>query len=684
MITNKHSIGVRALLVAAMALAFMPPVAAGPAEPAPRIAADAAGANWFAKGGTHGETYYSGLDRITSGNIERLGLGWSHDIDPGLTSFSAPLMVDGVLYFAAGQSVVHAVDARSGKLLWKHDPEAYRFAGHKLRAGFGLHDLAYLDGRIFVGTVDGRLIALDARTGRQDWSVQTIDPGSEAYGVGTPRAFDGKVIIGFGGADYGALRGYVTTYDAATGKQLWRFHTVPGDPARGFENEAMAMAAKTWNGEWWKHGGGGTVWNAMTYDERFKRVYIGVGNGSPWNQKIRSPGGGDNLFLASIVALDADTGEYQWHYQVNPGETWDYSAAMDIELAELPIDGKLRPVLLHAPKNGFFYVIDRETGKLVSAEKFARNVNWAERIDLRTGRPVENPAARYPGGRPFVVQPGSFGAHNVQTMSFSPRTGLAYIPASENGFPYVDPPDPRAWQRRAGMVNDGGLGLPPANLKVPPLTSALVAWDVLRQRQAWRIELGAGTNGGTLATAGNLVFQGQGSGQFVAYAADSGKRLWSFDAGNGILGNPISYELDGRQYVTVITGWRGFLPPPVWDYRLQRRRVLTFALDGKASLPPSTSAELPFIDDPSFKPDMSKAIAGLMLYAQRCALCHGFNAAAAGGAPDLRRSAMAADPTTFEAVVRQGRLMAAGMPRFEELTAEELESLQHYIRSAPR
>jgi len=491
------------------------------------------------------------------------------------------------------------------------------------------------------------------------------------------------------GADFNPVRGYVTAYDAATGKQQWRFYTVPGNPADGFEDEAMAMAAKTWRGEWWKYGGGGgTAWHAMAYDPKFNRLYIGTGNGSPWNHKIRSPGGGDNLFVCSIVALDADTGKYAWHYQVNPGETWDFNAAMDIELATLKIDGKARDVILHAPKNGFFYVIDRRDGKLVSAEKFAK-VTWAERIDVKTGRPVEVPSARFADGKPLLMFPGPVGAHSVQAMSFNPITALTYLPTSEVGFIYSDPDgDLKAWRPRPGMVINNGIGKPPAGMTVPPGSSALIAWDPVKQRAAWTVPQQGTSNGGTATTAGNLVLQGQVTGEFTAYAADSGKKLWGFDAQTGIMAQPITYLIDGKQYVTVIAGWRGSGGAggvkAVWDYRTQPRRVLTFALDGRQALPPLAPVVRTFVDDDKFVIDPRKAQLGQAVAGAHCTLCHGAALVAGGTAPDLRSSAMPLSLDALTSVLHDGLLLSRGMPRFEELQPQQIEGLQHYIRQRAR
>jgi quinohemoprotein ethanol dehydrogenase len=634
----------------------------------------------------HDEAHYSPLDQINEANVGRLGLAWATDTTGVTNMFTAPIAVDGVLYLALGHAVVHAVDGRTGKLLWRYDPEVGKVAGTKLRGGWGSRGMANAGGRLFVGTVDGRLIAIDAKSGRKLWSVETTAPDDGRIITGAPWVFDGKVVIGHGGADMNPVRGYVTAYDQKTGRQLWRFFTVPGDPAKGFENKAMAMAAKTWTGEWWRWGGGGTVWNAMAYDARFHRLYIGVGNGAPWNQKIRSPGGGDNLFLCSIVALDADTGEYVWHYQLNPGETWDYNASMDIELADLPIGGKLRPVLLHAPKNGFFYVIDRETGKLLSAEKFATNVSWADRIDLASGRPVENPKARFPNGESFGLFPDNMGAHGPEAMAYSPKTKLVYLPIAEGGFLMRDPSPLAAWRYTPGMGINPSVQLADDPSR-GPRSNRLTAWDPVAQKPVWSVPRAGLRAGGVTATGGNLVIQGDVSGTLAIYSARTGAKLWSFDAHTGIMAQPVSFLAGGRQYISVTTGWRGNAPSgwtPEWDFTSQKRRILTFALDGKARLPKDDLTPPPFADDPAFKLDPATVASGAALYGVRCGICHGPEAAAAALAPDLRRSQLPLSVEAFDAVVRQGALTANGMPRFEELSADDLEAIRHYLRSRAR
>ncbi|WP_210163192.1 PQQ-dependent dehydrogenase, methanol/ethanol family [Niveispirillum irakense] len=667
----------------AMASACALTLGLAPIQPAFSAGKADNGANWSAFGRTDTEDHFSPLTQINDKNIARLGLAWSHDLET-FDSYTAPLAVDGVIYFAVGHSILHAMDARNGEVLWTYDPEVAKHAGARMRAGWGVRGIAYKDGVVYTGTRDGRLLAVNAKDGTLLWSVETLDEAEGGYITGPPWIAGDNVVIGFGGADYSPVRGYVTAYNVKTGKKAWRFHIVPGDPAKGFENKAMEMAAKTWTGEWWKFGGGGTVYHAMAYDKQFNRIYLGTGNGWPWNQKIRSPGGGDNLFLSSIVALDATTGEYVWHYQTDPGNTWDFNNAMDIQLTELTIDGQKRPVLIHAPKNGFFYVLDRRDGKLLSAEKFAK-ANWADKIDLETGRPVINPEARFPDGKPFVMYPLPLGAHGVQSMSYSPKTGLTYIPVTEGGRVFVDPPNLANWQYKPGMFVNTGLGAPPPDIKVPPPTSALLAWDVAKAKPAWRVELTGLQNGGTIATAGNLVFQGDNQGKFNAYAADDGRKLWSFDAQNGILGNAITYKAGGKQYVTILTGWRSsFAGKPNWDYEQQRRRVLTFVLDGKAILPPADRTDIPVLDDASFTIDPDKAKIGAGVYNSSCVICHGAGMVAGGAAPDLRKSSMPMDADTFRAVVHDGILMERGMPNFDILSDGEIEGLRHYIRQRAR
>ena len=650
------------------------------------------GRNWAAYGRTFGEQHYSPLSEINDSNVGGLGLPWAMDLGPG-SSATMPLAIDGILYFATGYSVVHAVEAATGTLLWIYDPKVGEAAGRKLRLGWGSRGIAWWNGKIYTGTHDGRLIAIDASTGKSVWSVMTVGEDDYRFISGAPRVIGAKIIVGHGGADGSTARGYVTTYDAETGKQLWRFFTVPGDPAKGFENDVMEMAAKTWSGTWWKYGGGGTVWNAMTYDADNDVVYLGVGNGSPWNHRIRSDGKGDNLFLCSVIAVNASTGRYQWHYQFNPADSWDYNASQDMELAELTIAGRQRKVLMTAPKNGFFYVIDRADGRVISAEPYVK-VSWATKIDLVNGRPVEVPGIRYPDGKPFTMWPGPAGAHSSQPMAYSPQTGLAYIPAMQMPIIFSDKGITREnWIRVPGNASDGAVDFALVDRAKNPEagTSSLIAWNPITQRLAWSQPTPALWNGGVLASGGNLVFQGKIDGKFDAYAADTGKRLWSFAAQAPISAAPITYSVNGRQYVTVLTGISGsgamfgmLNGQFKIDPRTMARRVLTFVLDGRARLPRAVVASFESVADPMFMPDAAGAARGALIFQHRCMACHGFGAVSGGFATDLRISAIPQSADAFAAILLDGKLESSGMPRFEELTDPERDDLRQYIRTEGR
>ena len=504
-------------------------------------------------GRTYDEQRYSPLTQIDADNVGRLGLAWYIDLDTRRAQEATPLAVAGVLYVATAWSKVLALDAVTGRTLWQFDPQVPGAAAARACCDVVNRGVAYWKGRVYVGTIDGRLIALDARSGRLIWSTLTIDPAQRYSITGAPRIVKGKVIIGNGGAEFG-VRGYVSAYDWESGALAWRFYFVPGDPSKPFEHPILEKAAKTWTGKWWLYGGGGTAWDSMAYDPELDLLYVGTGNGSPWNQQIRSPGGGDNLFLSSIVALRADTGDYVWHYQTTPGESWDYTATQHMILADVVADGQRRKVLMQAPKNGFFYVLDRETGRLLSARNFVP-VNWASGIDLVTGRPIEDPNARYgTRGTPWLATPGPFGAHNWQPMAFSAQTGLVYIPAQETSFPYI----PEGAFRKLDQGVNLGADMTAASLPQDPASKQailsaikghLLAWDPLRQREVWRAQYASPWNGGVLATAGNLVFQGTARGELRAYRANTGQLLWSFDAQTGIGAAPISqgnHDIDSQ------------------------------------------------------------------------------------------------------------------------------------------
>ncbi len=662
-------------------------------------AADSEPQSWLAHGRTYSEQRFSPLAKITTANVGQLGLAWSHDIKARSARGveATPIVVDGVIYATGPWSHVLALDAKTGKLLWEFDPQVSGAYGAKGCCDIVNRGVAVWAGKVYVGAFDGRLIALDAKSGTKVWETLTVDQAKDYTITGAPRIVKGKVLIGNGGADFG-VRGYVSAYDADNGKMLWRFYTVPGNPADGFETKTVETIAKSWSGAWWKHGGGGTVWDSMAYDPALDLLYIGVGNGGPWNYQMRSDGKGDNLFLSSIVALRPDTGEYVWHFQTTPAEDWDYTATQHMILADLAIDGRVRKVLMQAPKNGFFYVLDRATGEFISGTPYV-NVTWASGLDPKTGRPIEKPEARYSTtGKPLLLQPGPIGGHNWQPMSYSPTTGLVYLPAIEGAFFYMAA-DPTTFQRRPGVFWNTGLN--PASSTLPDdeavrkairasAKGRLIAWDPVRRKPAWEAVFPIGWNGGTLATAGGLVFQGNGLGKFVAYDAANGKPLWDFFAQTGILAAPVTYEIDGEQYVTVLAGWGGALPLFAGEVVTQAprdgvNRVLTFKLGARASLPAMQTARKAF-DPPAPSASPDTVDRGRGLYELYCTQCHGHSVVAGGVVPDLRYASSLASSASYASIVLGGALSKNGMLSFAQyLKPDDVEAIRAYvIREAQR
>ncbi|MEH6582122.1 MAG: PQQ-dependent dehydrogenase, methanol/ethanol family [Halioglobus sp.] len=631
--------------------------------------------NWLSYGRSYSEKRYSPLAQVNKETVEQLGLDWFFETDTARGLQATPLVIDGIMYFSAAWSVVYALDARSGDLLWKYDPQVPRQSAYKFCCGVINRGVAVWQDSIFVGSLDGRLVSIDAKTGTLNWEVQTVDTSASYSITGAPRIANGKVIIGNGGAEYG-VRGYVSAYDALTGDQVWRFYTVPGNPAEGFENAQMEMAAETWNGEWWRYGGGGTVWDSIVFDPELNLLYIGVGNGSPHNQRIRSPDGGDNLFLTSILALDADTGEYRWHYQQVNGETWDYTATQQMVLLDIIWQGEPRKVIMQAPKAGFFYIIDRVSGELLSGEPYV-SVNWATHIDMATGRPVENPQARYPNGSAPLVFPSGLGGHNWHPMSYSPDTGLMYIPAMEVGFEFKALNElnynPRQWN--VGYDTNGPPGsqaLQQALVSGVP-SGFLLAWDPIKQQEAWRVPYPLIGNGGTLATAGNLVFQGSADGFMHAYAADTGEELWSMPVQNGVMAAPIAFAIDGEQYISVLVGRGGGISMALgYDHHQAsptRGRVMTFKLGGDSQLPPVVT-DTKYPDPPPLSTASEADVEhGRAVFNRFCARCHGTNAVSDGSIPDLRHLP-AIWHENFSQVVLEGMMESAGMPRFDDALTE--------------
>ena len=663
------------------------------------INAESEPGNWIAHGRTYEEQRFSPLLTINKDSVSDLGLAWYKDMGTNRALEATPIVVDGIMFFTSTWSRVYAVEAKTGKTIWKFDPEVPGEWARKACCDIVNRGVAVYEGKVFFASLDGRLFSLNAETGEKIWEVDTIIDRSRAYTItGAPRAAKGKVFIGNGGAEYG-VRGYVTAYDTETGEQVWRFFTVPGDPSLGFEDPAMEMAAKTWKGtNWWEFGGGGTVWNSIVYDPDFNNVYLGVGNGSPWTREIRSPGGGDNLFLASIVAVDADTGKYKWHYQTTPEDNWDYTAVQDMALADMEVDGEKKKVLLQAPKNGFFYVIDRSNGKVLRAHPFAA-VTWATHVDLETGRPVENPDVDYSDNGSFVL-PGPLGAHNWQAMSVDLDSGLVYIPAQENAFFYaidenykktgIYKRNPGRWNMGIEMSSLAQNVL--ANLEsMPEPGGFLKAFNPLTGETKWSVPIPHYWNGGVLGTAGGLVFQGDALGMFSAYDKETGERLWEFNTYTSMLAPPISFEIDGEQYVSVLTGSGGgdlFGGEPLPPIEIQASltynnfgRLLVFKLGGKEKLP------VPDVRDTTI-PEQNLADVGVAQirngesnYNQYCAVCHGFVVKSAGGLPDLRKMSTGTHDL-FNKIVLEGILGSNGMAGFSDvLSEEEVDNIHHYVKA---
>ena len=634
--------------------------------------------DWLTYGRNYGEERYSPLSQITKENVNQLGLAWSINLGTSRGIEATPLVVDGIMFISGPWSVVYAIDTRKGKILWTYDPQVPKGFGEKACCDVVNRGLAMYKGNIFVGTLDGRLVSINAATGKKKWEVLSVSHDRSYTITGAPRVMDGKVIIGNSGAEYG-VRGYVTAYDAMTGKKVWRFFTVPGNPANGFEHPEMEVAAKTWKGEWWKYGGGGTAWDAFAYDPKLKLIYVGTGNGSPWNREIRSPGGGDNLYLSSILAIHAETGKLKWHYQTTPGESWDFTAVQQIILTQLEIKGKKRDVLMQAPKNGFFYVLDRNTGELLSAEPYVY-VNWASKVDMKTGRPVETPNARYLTSNEQIY-PGPFGGHNWQPMAFNPKTNLVYIPAREQSFTYGNQQD---------FVYDKdhwslGISSNPANptnkdAKFAKSYGKLIAWDPVLNKEVWSKVEKTTWNSGVMTTS-DLVFQGTAEGDFNAMDARTGKVIWTKNLGTGIVAPPITYLVDGVQYVTIAVGWGGVQGQSNRNTeQINPGTVYTFAIGKNAAMP--VFEKQPKKEYLTLPVEVTEAQVekGSNLFGKYCSACHTLSAGNPGGnIPNLTYShpdIMGA----FQQIVGDGIFLPKGMPKFGgRLSNEDISNIKGYI-----
>lgn len=659
-------------------------------------------AEWLSYGRDYQEQRFSPLDKINRDNVDQLDLAWSFDFSTARGMEATPIVHNGVLYVTTGWSHVYALDARTGKQLWHYDAKIDKSLLVKTCCGPNNRGVAIWQAdeasplQVFFGALDGRLIALDAKTGAENWSVQTTPTDGNYSVTGAPRIVKGQVIIGNGGAEFG-VRGYVSAYDVSDGNMKWRFYTVPGDPKKPQENPIHETTVKTWSGDYWyqQGGGGGTAWDSLVYDPKLDLLYIGTGNGSPWNREIRSPGGGDNLFLSSIVALKPDTGEYVWHYQTTPAENWDYTATQHLMLAELELDGEARSVIMQAPKNGFFYVLDRATGELLSADAYT-HITWASHVDMDTGRPVETEYAKYQSNGGSVIWPAPFGAHNWQPMAYSDQTGYVYIPVQNvpgfysavekvtytvgrwnTGVDLNEARDPKSWV--AAKATQDAL-----------VYGELVAWDPVKQERAWEVEHPTAANGGILATAGDLVFQGTGGGSFVAYDAENGERLWQYHSDSAVLAGPMSYELDGEQYIAVAQGSGGAVMMAIGESlkrnQVNQNRLLVFKKgEFNQTRKLNEPAEVEYASilalghEADTDPETIKK--GAEIYERNCAVCHGISAKSNGVVPDLRYMSEQTH-RDFIGIAFGGAKKHQGMVGFYEThTMQDIEAIHAYLDS---
>ena len=670
---------------------------------------------WLSHGRNYHEQRYSPLKKINRDNINQLDLSWSFQFSTARGMEATPLVHNGVIYISTGWSHVHALDARSGKQLWHYDAKVAKSHLAKTCCGPVNRGVALWQGdshaelQLFFGALDGRLIALDASTGTENWSVQTTPTDGNYSITGAPRVVPrvvngvekGMVIIGNGGAELG-VRGFVSAYDVKSGEQIWRFYTVPGDPNKPQESPELEAAVETWSGDYWYQngGGGGTAWDSIVYDPELDLIYIGTGNGSPWNRDLRSPGGGDNLYLSSIVALQAGSGNYVWHYQVTPQDNWDSTATQQLVLGELEIEGKPRSVIMQAPKNGFFYVLDRITGELLSADAFT-HITWASHVDMKTGRPVETKYADYQSFGSTYIWPSPYGAHNWQPMSFSSKTGLMYIPVQNipgyfsaqdsvvyrvdrwnTGLDLSESRDPKSWVAAKASMDALVYG-------------ELVAWDPVKKQRAWQVHHDKPSNGGILSTAGDLVFQGTWDGTFAAYDAENGTPLWQYQSDSAILAGPISYELDGEQYIAVAQGSGGTVMLTVGDElkrnKVNQNKLLVFKRgefnqirqvknsnsDNQTAQDSTLATILALGHKAETNPEIIKK--GQTLYGQNCASCHGISVKSNYIVPDLRYMSEQTH-RDFSGIVLGGTYAHKGMIGFfETLSLDDSEAIHAFL-----
>lgn len=675
---RNHIMGIlgTAALTAALGLAVVPRAAAVDAQRLVNASAPANAGQWMSHGRDYSEQRYSPLKQVNIENVSQLGLAWYADLaERGGAYQTTPLVVDGRIYVTAPWSKLYAFDAKSGKQLWKYDPKVPGEFAVKLCCGIVNRGAAAWQDKIIWGTLDGRLIAVEAKTGKKVWEVQATDPDKWLSMTGAPRIADGRIFMGQAGAEF-HQRGYLAAYDVNNGKELWRWWAVPGDPAKGFEQPELEWAAKTWNGEWWKTGGGGTTWDAITYDPVTDLVYVGTGNGAPWPAEIRSPGGGDNLFISSIVALEAKTGKYRWHYQATPADSWDFDNTQQIVTADIVVDGEKKHVLMQASKNGVFYVIEAATGKVISASLFVPTANWLTGFD-ENFKPILDPRANYGAhDRGFHVVPSAGGAHSWHPMAFNPNTGLMYIPTNYSSFPLVAEAGAKMGNQLLS-INVAKRPVDPA----PQLDGAgsyLLAWDPVKRQPAWQQPLGS-SRSGVMTTAGNLVFQGSAPSSFSAFRADTGERVWTTDTQSNVVAGSASYEIDGKQYIAVVAaGQSGFGGGGYWAPNYAR--LLVYTLGGKAELPEKVVYTPPPLNPPANFGDAATLALGQAKYNENCSTCHGNDGRVTSVFPDLRYAGALHSAEGFKAIVIDGAMQANGMVSFKSvLTPQEAEAIRAYV-----
>jgi alcohol dehydrogenase (cytochrome c)/quinohemoprotein ethanol dehydrogenase len=630
---------------------------------------------WVSYGRDYSEQRHSPLKQINADNASQLGLAWFGDLSERGGSYeTTPVVADGRIYVTSPWSKVYAFDAKTGKQLWKYDPKVAGGFAVKLCCGIVNRGVAVWKGKIIWGTLDGRLVAVDAKSGKKVWEKQVTDPSLVLSITGAPRIADGRIFIGEAGSEF-HQRGYMAAYSADNGKELWRWWSVPGDPSKGFEQPELEWAAKTWNGEWWKTGGGGTPWDGINYDPVTDMVYIGTGNGAPWPAEIRSPGGGDNLFTSSIVALDAKTGKYKWHYQETPQDSFDYDSTQQIVTADLVINGEKKHVVMHAPKNGVFYVLDAFTGKMVNAHLYVPTANWMSGFDANW-RPQLNPEANYGKiGKGWHVVPSAGGAHSWHPMAFSPATGLMYIPTNYGSFPLVAEAGAKMGNQLLSINVAKRPNDPPPKLENSG--SYLLAWDPVNMKEVWKQPLGSARSG-VMTTAGNLVFQGGAPKTFHAFRADTGERVWSTDTQANIVGGSASYMVDGEQYVAVVAAGQGGFGGGYWAPNYAR--LLVYKLGGTAKLPDAVAYTPPTLNPPAEFGDTAQLALGQAKYTEHCSSCHGGDGRVTTIFPDLRYAGPLWSADAFKAIVIDGALEPNGMVSFRKvLQPQDAEAIRAYV-----